>query len=216
MRCTRAQKLMVAAIDGELASRRARAFDRHVAGCAACGGELALTRTLLGGIAGLAMETAVPPRLEQATLRAVRLAAAEEQEARARRWWRMPMLSLVTVAATLAVVAVGLRQYVELPRAPGTAPAAAPERVAKSAPPVAAPARPEPVREPTIVARSRPVVPEVPAEPPAELAARPELFVDLPILRHMEKLDHLEAIQATAIDDDDTAPGMDEGERSNG
>jgi anti-sigma factor RsiW len=204
---------MVAAVDGELASRRAQAFDRHVASCAACGGELALTRSILGHVADLPMETTVTPRLEQATLRAMRLAAAEEQEAPARRWWRMPVLSLATVLATFAVVAVGLRQYVDVPVAPGRG--AAPTRIARPAEKVTGPVRPAPGREPTVVARSRPVAPTVPVEPPAELAARPELFVDLPILRHMEKLDHLEAIQATAIDDD-ASPGTDEGDRSNG
>ena len=33
-----------------------------------------------------------------------------------------------------------------------------------------------------------------PAEPPPELAAAPELFMNLPIIRNMEKLEHFEAI----------------------
>jgi len=41
----------------------------------------------------------------------------------------------------------------------------------------------------------------VPAEPPPELAAAPELFVDLPLLRNMEKLEHFETIRTTTLDD---------------
>jgi hypothetical protein len=46
-----------------------------------------------------------------------------------------------------------------------------------------------------------------PSEPPAELAAAPDLFVDLPILRNMEKLEHFEAISTTTLDDGDQSNG---------
>jgi anti-sigma factor RsiW len=161
---------MTPAVDGELAPRHARALERHVADCTSCRGELALTRTLLGGVAGLPTQATVSTRLEQSTLRAMRLAAAEEEEQRARRWWRTPAFSVLAVAV---------------------------------------------VQPPTVVAQVPAEVHAVPSDPPPELAARPELFVDLPILRHMEKLEHLEAIRATAVDDNST-PGTEEGERSNG
>jgi hypothetical protein len=50
---------------------------------------------------------------------------------------------------------------------------------------------------PTPEAKHQPV----PVEPPAELAARPDLFVEMPILRNMEKLDHFEAIRTTTVED---------------
>jgi anti-sigma factor RsiW len=213
MRCARAQKLMVPAVDGELAPRELQMLDQHVTACVACRGELEMTRAVLGRVAALPAEAGVPARLEQATLRAVRLAAAAEEERRS-RWWRMPALSTLAVAAGLAAVAAGLRQYSDGPVVPAPAPAAAPapvqvaKPVEKEAAPVQVPAK----QETTVVARPQPIVP---AEPPAELAARPELFVDLPILRHMEKLEHLEAIESTALDGG-TTPGTDEGERSSG
>ena len=40
----------------------------------------------------------------------------------------------------------------------------------------------------------------MPSQPPPELAARPDLFVNLPVLRNMEKLQHYEAIQTTTLD----------------
>ena len=49
----------------------------------------------------------------------------------------------------------------------------------------------------------------VPSEPPPDLAARPDLFVDLPMLRNLERLEHFEAIQTTTLEGQD-------GERSNG
>jgi hypothetical protein len=40
----------------------------------------------------------------------------------------------------------------------------------------------------------------VPSEPPPELAARPDLFVNLPLLRNLDKVQHYEAIQTIAVD----------------
>ena len=45
------------------------------------------------------------------------------------------------------------------------------------------------------------VAKNIPAEPPPELAAAPELFMELPILRNLEKLEHFEAIRTTTLDD---------------
>jgi hypothetical protein len=40
----------------------------------------------------------------------------------------------------------------------------------------------------------------VPSDPPPELTARPDLFVDLPILRNLERLEHFESIQTTTVE----------------
>jgi hypothetical protein len=42
-----------------------------------------------------------------------------------------------------------------------------------------------------------------PDEPPPALASRPDLFVDLPVLRNLDKLRHYDSI-ATMEDDDPT------------
>jgi anti-sigma factor RsiW len=209
---------MVPAVDAELSPRRARAVERHVTGCPSCRAELAATRALLEGVRALPGEAAVTAALEQATFRAVRRAAAAEDEARAGAWWRMPALSMVAAAASLAALAVGLGRRMDDPSPPAPTPLEvarpADQRPADHRP---APSGVAPARSPerTEVARRPVVSPEVPAEPPPELAARPDLFVELPILRHMEKLEHLDAIQATALGDG-AAPRGRQGERSSG
>jgi anti-sigma factor RsiW len=194
MRCAGAQQYLAAAVDGELAPRRQRAFDRHLAGCAVCRTELASTERLLGAVAGLPREAAVPPRLEQATLRAVRLAAAAEEERAATSWWvalRIPALVAAAAAVVLAVVST---------QRGGVTPS-----TTKPAPRVAA-ARPAsgPAPGTRMAARRRPsriLASRVPSEPPGDLATNADLFVDLPILRNMEKLQHFDAIRTTTLDD---------------
>jgi anti-sigma factor RsiW len=197
MRCGRAQQLMIAAVDAELGERRRRALDRHVAECADCRRELAATEGVLRAVAALPSEAAVSTALEQATLRRVRLAAAEEQERPARPWWRWSIPTFAIATAAVVVLAVGVLRRTEMP-AEAPVVAVAPVRpdnvqVARAAKPKPAPAPGAPVAE----ARHEPV----PNEPPAELAARPDLFVEMPILRNMEKLDHFEAIRTTTIED---------------
>ena len=46
----------------------------------------------------------------------------------------------------------------------------------------------------------------LPAEPPAKLAEAPELFVDMPIIRNLDKMTHFEAIQTTTLDDEPATP----------
>jgi hypothetical protein len=167
---------------------------------------------LLDRIGALSMEATVGPRLEQAAVRAMRHAAAVEEEASERRWWRMPALSVLAVAASLAAVAVGLRRYAEEPSPPAATPLTVARPVAPR--PAPSPAKAPPELERAEVARGQ-VSSEPPSEPPPELAARPDLFVELPILRHMEKLEHLEAIQATSVGDGAVPSGA-EGERSSG
>ena len=208
MRCTRAQQWMAAVVDGEVSLRRRRALDRHLAACAVCRREQVATERLLAALGALPGEAVVPARLEQDTLRRVRVAAAEGEELAAERgWWgalRLPAFAL----AGAAVLALGVGLLREAGPGRGGAPAAE-KRVARGAgaehgAPVAPPARSE--------VANRPRVTPPPRDPPPELAAAPDLFVNLPILRNMEKLDNFEAIRTTTIEDAPPAPG----ERSNG
>jgi anti-sigma factor RsiW len=201
---------MTAAIDGELRPDRRAALDRHVAGCPACRDELATTTTMLDALAELPAESEVPARLEQATLRRVRQLA--DAPVRAERWWSSWTLPAAAVAAA-AVAAVVLSGRPESPSAPPpavrVASAPAPSQVARAAAerPVAA-----------VVAeagRKKVVVGEPPSEPPPALAAAPDLFVNLPVLRHLEKLEHFDAIQTTTLNGAPVDSGG-EGERSSG
>src|SRR3989442_1467438 len=49
-----------------------------------------------------------------------------------------------------------------------------------------------------------------PAEPPAKLAEAPDLFVDMPIIRNLDKMTHFEAIQTTTLDDEPATPDRQE------
>ena len=45
-----------------------------------------------------------------------------------------------------------------------------------------------------------------PVDPPAELASRPDLFVDLPMIRELEKMQHFDSIATTEDSDGGEAP----------
>jgi len=182
---------MTAAVDGELSPGRRSALDRHLAGCPVCRGEQAASERILGVLDALPMAASVPERLEQATLRRVRVLAAEEDERAARRWWRgwvpLPAVAIAAMATLVLAIAITRRGTDIGPARLESAPAR--QRVARAVPPSA----------PAPEARVRRVPP---AEPPPELAAAPELFVDLPLLRNLDKVKHFEAIQTTTLDDE--------------
>jgi len=205
MRCARAQRLMAAAVDDELASAERRALDEHLAGCVGCAGEMGATATVLAAFASLPGTEDVPVRLEQETLRRVRLLADEPP---ARAWWRTwlvsPLPAVALAAALVLAASVGLLRRAGEPSLPVAAAPSARTQVAKAKAPV--PAR-------TVVARaSHPASRGIPAEPPAALAAAPDLFVDLPMLRHMEKLEHFDAIRTTTVDDGPAGTGEQQGD----
>lgn len=214
MRCGPVQRHLTAAVDGRLDARSRAAVDEHVAGCAACREELRLTRALFTALDDGSTEAPVSPRLEQATLRAVRIAAADEAE-RPARWWAAlrPAPALAVLAVVVVAVTATLQQRADAPARSAPKPARlaaqekAPKRVesvARAKVPAEAPAAAAPV-----VARRRPT--PVPAEPPKELAERPDLFIDLPILRHLDKLEHFEQIETTGLPDAPAAPTDGEG-----
>jgi len=185
MRCGRAQKLLTAAVDGELSPGRRAALDRHLAGCPVCRAERAATQTLLDALDALPSVAAVPAALEQATLRRVRVLAAEEGERAVTSGWRswlpLPAIALAVTAVLVLAIAISRTADDHLP-ASG---ASTPTRVARAH-----------------QAPSRASHEAVPTEPPPALAAAPELFVDLPMLRKLDRVKHFEAIQTTTLDDE--------------
>ncbi len=205
MRCRRAQEQMTAAADRALGPRRRAALDRHVARCAACAREVTATRRLLDTVAGLMTEAEVPVALEQATLRRVRLAAAEEDETvRQPRWWSFPVPALAFGSAAALALAIGLVWW-SGPEAPAGG-ARSGLRVATASPSRRGEQRtPGGSREVRLANRAGRSAP--PQEPPPELAAAPDLFVDLPLLKNMEKLEHFEAIRTTTVDEVPAVPG---------
>jgi anti-sigma factor RsiW len=189
MRCGRAQKLIIAAVDGEITPQCRRDLDEHVAGCTECRDALHATEALLGALDRLPQEAEVPPLVEAATIRRMRIAAAEERERKERRWGWFSAPVLAATGVVVVALAINLRPGGESRSLRSATPAAPAARVARAPEPAPTAAAAE--REPRAVA-SGDVTP--PSEPPPDLAAAPDLFMNLPIIRNMEKLEHFEAI----------------------
>jgi len=170
-------------------------------GCAGCRREWEAYSALDRVLGSLPLEAALPPRLEQVTLRNARLAAAEATKSR-RRWLDVAVPALAATAVVVVAARLSLQDTEPVPAPapaaparPVTAPSATarvPGRVAERAPAPAPSAAASPQR--------RRVVRDVPSEPPPELAARPDLFINLPLLRSLDKVQHYEAIQTIAVD----------------
>lgn len=216
MQCGRAQRWMTAAVADELGGWRRRALDRHLARCGDCRAELRRSERLDELLSLLPADAAVSAKLEQDTLRRVRIAAADEAERPASARWRSWIGVSVPALAAAAVlaVAVGVSRTPTTTAGPERAapvPVAAappePARVAKATPKPATPPASDVVEPAAVADATRPIDPsrrpELPTEPPPELAAAPDLFMDLNILKNMEKLQHYEAIETTTLHDDD-------------
>jgi hypothetical protein len=201
MRCRTARRWITRDLAGELAPGRVERLGRHVERCEGCRHERVAYAALDRALGVLPMTAAMPARLEQDTLRRVRLAASEDEPRDTRRVGRWLIATAPAVAAAAALV-LTLRadappEDVRRGRAPT---AKADDTTAPASPPLAQlaqrGARPVPPPAP----RRRRIEPVVPSDPPPELAARPDLFVNLPLLRNLEKLQHFDAIQTTTVD----------------
>ena len=203
MRCRTAQTWIVAARDGELDERERRALERHLAECGACRAEQVSLEGVLAALDALAPAREVPARLEADVFRQVRGLAAEG----AGGGWELPQwlrrgVPAIAATAVVASAVVGMRpSQVGMPgartpvtvaaRPRATVPAAAPAEIAKA--------------EETPAAARR-VKSRAPIDPPAELASRPDLFVDLPMLRELDKMQHFDSIATMEDSDGGEAP----------
>lgn len=189
MRCQTARGWITRDLAGELSPGRAGRLAQHVEGCEGCRREQTAYAALDRMLGTLTLDGPLPPRLEQDTLRRVRLAAADDdgpERLGVWRWLRVGAPALAGAAVLLLAVRA-VQPPVE--QASSTPPAV--HGASKHAAPAPAPAQ---------RATRRHATRSVPSQPPPELAARPDLFVNLPVLRNMEKLQHYEAIQTTTLD----------------
>lgn len=181
MHCRTAERAIIAARAGELVPRQQRALDRHLAGCGSCGAERVAIERVLRGVDSLGFTAVVPARVEQEVLRRVR---ALEEEAAGESWrrrlstWVLRLTPAMAATAVVVVALIGVEVSTQHTPSPAALRRPALGRVAKR---------------------------QVPEQPPPELASRPDLFIDLPILRAMDKLRHYDAI-ATMENDDPAAP----------
>jgi hypothetical protein len=187
------------AVAGELPGPRSQRLAQHMEGCAGCRREWEAYTALDRVLGSLPLEASLPPRLEQVTLRNARLTEAEA--ATSRRWLGVAVPALAATAVVVVAARLSFQDTEPVPapvqaapsRTLAAPPARVPDRATKRAPapaPSAVPASPQ----------DRRVARRVPSEPPPELAARPDLFVNLPLLRNLDKVQHYEAIQTLAVD----------------
>jgi anti-sigma factor RsiW len=192
MRCQTARRWITTDLAGELPAGRVRRLSRHVERCEGCRRERTAYTALDRLLGELPLEASPSPRLEQDTLRRVRLAAAGDDAAEGGPWAWLKVGAPALAGAAVLLLAV---RAVSPPAAPDAPTGHATPRAASGTGHVT----PAPVGGQT--ASRRRTAGTVPSEPPAELAARPDLFVNLPVLRNMEKLQHYEAIQTTTLDE---------------
>lgn len=188
MRCQTARGWITRDLAGELSPGRAGRLAQHVEGCEGCRREQAAYAALDRMLGTLTLDGPLPPRLEQDTLRRVRLAAPDDDAPERLGVWRWLRLGAPALAGA-AVLLLAVRA-VQPPVEPATTTPLAAHGASKHAAPAPATAQPAARRRGTG---------SVPSQPPPELAARPDLFVNLPVLRNMEKLQHYEAIQTTTL-----------------
>jgi hypothetical protein len=189
MRCQTARHWITRDLAGELSSGRAGRLAQHVEGCEGCRREQTAYAALDGMLGALTLDGPLPPRLEQDTLRRVRLAASEDEAPERSGVWRWLRVGAPALAgAAVLMLAVRAVQPPAEPASPEPLAAYGASKHAAAPPAAAKPAT------------RRRAAASVPSQPPPELAARPDLFVNLPVLRNMEKLQHYEAIETTTLD----------------
>lgn len=189
MRCGKVRRSLMAALDRALDDGEARAVEAHLAGCDACGAEASRWRTLHQALAALPQAAAVPAGLEQATLRRVRAELGAGEGDQPRRgwlgsWWWLPAPALAVVVLVMLWRPGGIPSPREQPPASGPRVATAPR-----------PAAVEPA--PVVAATETP--PRDAVAPPPEVAEMPDLFLELPILEHLEKLQNFETIRTVEL-----------------
>jgi len=202
MRCRTAQTWIVAARDGELTERQQHALDRHLAECGACRAEQVSLEGVLSALDALEPAREVPARLEADVFRQVRGLAAGGAPAWTLPEWLRRGVPAIAATAVVALAVVGIRSSeVAVPAARTNVTVAERPRITPPAP-AAAVAKAE-ADAPIVARRAKS---RAPIDPPAELASRPDLFVDLPMLRELDKMQHFDSIASMEDTDGGEAP----------
>lgn len=199
MRCRGARRKLLAALDGELDTAEREALEAHLSRCEPCRGVAGETTRLHRALAGMPQAADLPVDMEQATLRRVRGVLAEEAQARfgggGGRWW--------WVAAPLAATLAGVVVWRSLPGGP---PSSREVVVAEPPPPsvgrLAArevpDRRTDPIRAHPGAGADRDEPLDAPAPPP-QVAEAIDLFLEMPLLENMEKLQNFDAIRTVEL-----------------
>jgi len=185
---------MLAALDGELGTAEHQALNAHLNGCEPCRTAADEIARLHRALTAMPRAADLPAGLKVATLRRVQGVLATEGRARARfeagRWW--------WVAAPLAATLAGVLLWRSLPGGPpsGSHLVAAKHSSAPVSPPAA-----EQIASRAATAPGRDSSPDAPSPPP-QVAEALDLFLEMPILENMEKLQNFDAIRTVDLGED--------------
>lgn len=189
--CEQITSELIAYLDGELSDADRRPVAAHLSTCLGCRREVERLGTVQRWVSDL---PSIEPSADFATDFWRRMNAEEAAVPTLgprRRVWQL----VVPALAAAAVLALVARSIVTSPSSAPTAPAPA-KQIA------AAPAR----KAPAAVAANRDAAPAEPAQVadaanqlpedlPPELVEHPELFLRLPVVRRLEKLEHFEEVR---------------------
>jgi anti-sigma factor RsiW len=192
MGCRGARRKVLAALDEELSTGEREALNAHLRGCESCRTAADEIARLHRALAAIPQAGDLPPGLEAATLRRVRGVLAPEGRGRAGfeagLWW--------WVTAPLAATLAGVFVWRSLPGGPPSGSHPVPEQPASVVRPAAEPSAPR-----TVAAGGRDSSPDT-AAPPPQVADALDLFLEMPILENMEKLQNFDAIRTVDLGED--------------
>ena len=194
MRCRKARRNILAALDGELGTAERESLNAHLSDCEACRAAADETTRLHRALAGMPQATDLPVGLETATLRRVRGVLAMEGSGRAGfetgLWWWLA----APLAATLAGVLVWRSLPGDGPPASEfvTAEQASRERLATGG-------APDRAAEQVASRAAEGGHASEAAAPPPRVAETLDLFLEMPILENMEKLQNFDAIRTVDL-----------------
>ena len=185
MRCRTARRSLLAARDGELAPVVREALDAHLSACEACRALAGETARLHRALAAMPQRADVPPGLAEATLRRVHAEMADDAAPRGAWWW---------MAAPLAAGLAGVVMWHTWPT-PIAPPQQEPTASQKVEPAVIAP------KQVASKAAAEPAASGATdaAELPPQVAQSLDLYLDMPILENMEKLQNYDAIRTVDV-----------------
>jgi hypothetical protein len=200
MNCGEAQDLIVSGRDVPATANDAAALAAHVASCESCRRTQGETDRLMAALGTLPGEAAVHAGIEARTMRRVHDVLDTE---RSRRPWRLLAQWLPAPALAAVAMAVIVSWWPATPESPSPLPG---RPMASRAVPADGPdarlarAGGSTERATDGARRAEAVAEPAQAAPPAELAGAVDMFLELPILEHMEKLQNFETIYTTEVD----------------
>jgi anti-sigma factor RsiW len=199
--CEQISGELIAFLDGELGESERRQIATHVSTCLVCRRELDRLTTVQRWVADLPDIEPSAEFAEQFWDRMDAEPTGARPKLRSLRslWWALPAL------AAAAVLAVSFQFMSRLPSAP-TRPATPAERVVQALPAQAdRPTAATVAAEATLKDGSRQAasVDDMrPEDLPPDLLEHPDLFLRLPVVRHLEKLEYFEAVRQEPGDQD--------------